>query len=57
MTIEVVFHTAEGPKTIIISNVGSCTYDEDSKVLSVYDDDDNDLADFRDWTYWRKTSG
>jgi hypothetical protein len=56
MTIEVVFHTAEGKQVISIENVDSCSWSEETRILTVYDADENDLAEFLNWTYWRKTS-
>jgi hypothetical protein len=54
MTVEVVFYVHEGKQVISLNDVGNIYYDNDTKILSLEDNDGNDIADFKDWTYWRK---
>ena len=37
-------------------NVESVIFDTDAEILSVYAEDDESIAYFKDWTYWRKLS-
>ena len=56
MTIEVVYHSSQGEQKVTLTNVGDCTFDDDTKVLTITGNNKEDLADFRDWTYWRKVN-
>jgi len=59
MKIEVVLFVPPGSGLngdFTFENVDSIETDSDTKCISILDDNGEVMAEFRDWTYWRKLS-